>query len=55
MTDTSFDGIWALIMEGDRSGVMAGIAFISNAAAAVRPDIQPVADGMIDLTAYPTS
>lgn len=52
MTETSFDGPWALIPEGDESGVTAGIAFINAAAGAARPDIAPRSDGMIDLSIY---
>jgi hypothetical protein len=54
MTDTTFNGTWALIMEGDNRGRTASVAFINEDAAAARPDVQPVGDGMINLDVFPT-
>jgi hypothetical protein len=54
MTDFSFDGQWALIMEGDESGMTADVAFITEAAAAAHPGLEPIGSGAVDLEAYPT-
>jgi hypothetical protein len=54
MTDFSFNGIWALIMDGDESGMTAGVAFISAEAAAAHPGLEPIGSGAVDLDAYPT-
>lgn len=54
MTDFNFDGAWALIMEGDESGMTGGVAFISAEAAAAHPGLEPIGSGAVDLDAYPT-